>query len=164
MNSIRFAVLTALTVLTAFASAASAHGDGHDETAAIGKPGVAVKALRTISIDMTDAMRFTPANIEVKQNETVRFVITNSGMLKHELMLGTEKKLKEHYELMKKDPEMEHDDPNQVSLAPGTKGEIVWQFTKAGRVAFACLQPGHYDAGMKGAVNVVKASDKPAHK
>ncbi|VTU31330.1 plastocyanin [Variovorax sp. SRS16] len=162
MRTIRYAVFAALT---AFAAAgASAHGDSHDETDAIGKPGIASKAIRAVNIEMTDAMRFTPANINVRQGETVRFVITNSGKLKHELMLGTEKELKEHYELMKKNPEMEHDDPNQVSLAPGTKGDIVWQFTKAGEVDFACLQPGHYDAGMKGAVNVAKASDKYARK
>ena len=33
-------------------------------------------------------------------------------------------------------------------------GEIVWQFTKAGVVNFACLMPGHYEAGMKGAIQV----------
>ena len=41
-----------------------------------------------------------------------------------------------------------------VTVAPGKSGEIVWQFTKSGKIDFACLQPGHYDAGMKGAVNV----------
>ena len=118
---------------------------------------MAARATRTINIDMTDNMRFTPADIGVKQGETVRFVIRNSGQLKHELVLGTEKKLREHDEAMKKNPEMEHADPNMVTLAPGQRGEIVWQFTQAGKVDFACLQPGHYDAGMKGAVNVAKA-------
>jgi uncharacterized cupredoxin-like copper-binding protein len=41
-------------------------------------------------------------------------------------------------------------------LAPGKEGEIVWQFTKAGTVNFACLMPGHYEAGMKGQVKVGK--------
>jgi uncharacterized cupredoxin-like copper-binding protein len=113
---------------------------------------------------MTDAMRFTPASIEVKRNETVRFRITNSGKIKHEMVLGTEKELKEHYELMKKNPEMEHDDPNMVTLGPGKSGEIVWQFTKAGKVDFGCLQPGHYDAGMKGAVKVAAGNAKGASK
>lgn len=115
-------------------------------------------ATRTINVDMTDGMRFTPADIKVKQGETVRFVVKNSGQLKHELVLGTEKELKEHYEAMKKNPEMEHADPNMVTLAAGKSGEIVWQFTKAGKVDFACLQPGHYDAGMKGAVTVAKTA------
>ena len=70
------------------------------------------------------------------------------------MVLGTEKDLNDHYEVMKKHPEMEHAEHNMVTLAAGKSGEIIWQFTKAGKVDFACLQPGHYDAGMKGIVNV----------
>lgn len=145
----------------AFAAGTHEGGHGHGEPgAAVGKPGVAAKVTRTVKVDMTDAMRFNPATLSVQQNETVRFLITNSGKVKHELVLGTEQELKEHYEVMKKNPEMEHDDPNMVTLAPGKSGEVIWQFTKAGKVDFACLQPGHYDAGMKGAVTVAKAKGK----
>jgi uncharacterized cupredoxin-like copper-binding protein len=158
LRNITIAALVALA--TSGVSAAGTHAGGHGQGEAIGKPGVAGKATRTVNVDMTDGMRFTPSSINVKQGETVRFVVTNSGKLKHELVLGTEKELKEHYEAMKKNPEMEHADPNMVTLAGGKTGEIVWQFTKAGRVDFACLQPGHYDAGMKGAVNVSKATKK----
>jgi len=160
-KSISIATLAAMITLTstaAFATGKHAGGHGHDDT--IGKPGVAAKATRTVNVETSDGMRFNPSSIDVKQGETVRFVVTNSGKLKHELVLGTEKELKEHYEIMKKNPEMEHADPNMVSLAGGKTGEIVWQFTKAGKVDFACLQPGHYDAGMKGAVNVSKAAGK----
>lgn len=73
------------------------------------------------------------------------------------MVLGTEKDLKDHNEVMKKNPEMEHEDANMVTVAPGKTGEIIWQFTKAGKINFACLQPGHYDAGMKGLVNVARA-------
>ncbi|WP_422823895.1 cupredoxin domain-containing protein [Variovorax robiniae] len=152
--------LALLASSSVFATGNHAGGHGHDADANIGKPGVATKVTRTVNVDMGDTMRFTPADISVKQNETVRFLIRNSGALKHELVLGTEKELREHYEVMKKNPEMEHADPNMVTLAPGKSGEIVWQFTKAGKVDFACLQPGHYDAGMKGAVNVTKAAAK----
>jgi uncharacterized cupredoxin-like copper-binding protein len=103
---------------------------------------------------MSDSMRFTPSAIQVKQGETIRFVVKNRGQLKHELSLGTLKELKEHSELMKKFPEMEHDEPSQVSLAPGKQGEVVWQFTTAGVVNFACLMPGHYEAGMRGTITV----------
>lgn len=152
-----FAALLALAGAGASAAGNHAGGHGHgDADQAIGKPGTAAKATRTVNVDMTDGMRFNPASISVKQGETVRFVVKNSGQLKHELVLGTEKELKEHYEAMKKNPEMEHADPNMVTLAAGKSGEIVWQFTKAGKVDFACLQPGHYDAGMKGAVTVAK--------
>ena len=133
--------------------AAGNHAGGHG-TDAIGKPGVAAKVTRTITIDMTDAMRFTPSAVKVRRGETIRFVVTNSGQLKHEFNLGTEADLKAHYAQMLKFPEMEHDEPNLVSLAPGKTGEVIWQFTKAGTVHFACLHAGHYEAGMKGTVAV----------
>ena len=152
-----------LAILLGAASAASfasgAHAGGQEESA-IGKPGKAANVTRTIKVDMTDNMRFTSADIAVKQGETIRFVVQNSGKIKHEMVLGTASELKEHYELMKKNPEMKHDDENMISLAPGKTGEIIWQFTKSGKIDFACLQPGHYDAGMKGAVNV--AADRTA--
>ncbi|NDZ15579.1 hypothetical protein C7T35_16955 [Variovorax sp. WS11] len=158
-KSIGIATLAVLTTLASTAAlAAGNHAGGHDD--AIGKPGVASKATRTVNVDMTDGMRFNPSSIDVKQGETVRFVVTNSGKLRHELVLGTEKELREHYEVMKKNPEMEHADPNMVTLAAGKTGEVVWQFTKPGKVDFACLQPGHYDAGMKGAVNVARPTDR----
>lgn len=142
------------------AFAAGSHSGGHGDDA-IGKPGVASKVSRTIQVDMTDNMRFNAAAVTAKQGETIRFVIKNSGKIKHEMVLGTEKDLKDHYEQMKKNPEMEHEEPNMVTLAPGKTGEIIWQFTKAGKVDFACLQPGHYEAGMKGMVTV--AGQKSDH-
>ncbi len=53
-----------------------------------------------------------------------------------------------HAEEMKKNPDMEHDDPNAKRLKPKKTGEIVWQFTKAGKFDFCCLIPGHREAGM----------------
>lgn len=140
---------------TAWAGGVHAGGHGTDDQA-IGKPGVAARVNRTINVDMTDAMRFTPANFTVRQNQTIRFVVRNSGKVKHEFVLGTDQELKDHYELMKKNPEMEHADPNMVTVAPGKTGEVVWQFTRPSRVSVGCLQPGHYDAGMKGQINVNK--------
>ena len=153
-----FAIAALAASGAAFASGNHAGGHDHDEggETAIGKPGVAAQAKRTINIDMGDNMRFTPSNIQVKQGETVRFVVKNTGQIKHELSLGTEKELLEHLEQMRKFPDMEHDEPSKVTLQPGKQGEIVWQFTKGGAVNFACLMPGHYEAGMKGVVQVGK--------
>ena len=155
---------TALTlaVLPPQVLADAGHAHGGD---AIGVPGDAAKVTRTIAVDMTDNMRFAPSRISVKQGETVRFRVRNSGKVKHEFVLGTDKDLKDHYEAMKKHPEMEHADENMVTVAPGKTGEVIWQFTEAGRVAFACLLPGHYDAGMKGQVSVAgrKAAENVGH-
>ena len=152
-------ILTALSVVitTSTVFAAGNHAGGHADSDAIGKPGKATNAKRTVKVEMLDTMRFNPQSITVKQGETIKFIIKNSGKVKHEMVLGTEKELKEHAEVMKKNPEMEHDDANQITVQPGKSGEIIWQFTKMGKVNFACLQPGHYDAGMAGTITVNKA-------
>jgi uncharacterized cupredoxin-like copper-binding protein len=90
----------------------------------------------------------------VKRGETVRFVVKNTGKVAHELVLGSMKELKAHAELMRKHPGMEHEEPNQAFVKPGETREIVWQFTRAGTVDFACTVPGHFEAGMTGRVVV----------
>ena len=91
---------------------------------------------------MADTTRFAPEMIDVQQGETIRFVVKNSGRIKHEMVLGTPKELKEHYAMMMKMPEMEHAEDNMVTVEPGKTGEIIWRFTRARVVDFACLQPG----------------------
>ncbi|HQS58947.1 MAG: hypothetical protein B7Y56_12975 [Gallionellales bacterium 35-53-114] len=150
--------------LAAAAMASGNHAGGHHgESGAIGQPGKVAQVTRSVRVDMTDEMRFIPSSLTVKQGETVRISVSNSGKLKHEMVLGSEEELKEHYEAMKKFPEMEHDDANQVTVMPGESREIIWKFTRAGTINFACLQPGHYDAGMKGAFTVSSKAQKQNH-
>ncbi|MES3014041.1 MAG: cupredoxin family protein [Pseudomonadota bacterium] len=148
------------------ATAAFAHGDATHPSAArqydarkvaitdFGREGDPKRATRTIRVDMTDNMRFTPADIAVRRGETIRFVVRNGGKLLHEMVLGTVRAIDEHAELMKKFPEMEHADANIAHVQPGARGDIVWQFTRAGEFRFACLQPGHFEAGMVGRLTV----------
>lgn len=144
------------------AAAPLAHaGGGH--ASALGVPGDPKQASRTVEITMDDSMRFHPAGVSVQKDETIRFVLKNEGRLKHEMVLGTLKELKAHAALMRKFPEMEHADPNQASVEPGKTGELTWRFTKAGTFDFACLQAGHYEAGMKGQV-VVAGAPRPVTK
>ena len=146
----------AASLLATAALAGGSHGGGHGKTEPIGKPGKAANVTRTINIDMNDTMRYTPSSIDAKQGETIKFIVKNSGKIKHEVTIGALKDLIAHAEQMKKNPGMEHDEPNTASLAPGKTGEIIWQFPTAGQVNFACLEAGHFDAGMKGAVSVAK--------
>jgi uncharacterized cupredoxin-like copper-binding protein len=153
-----------LASLLATSSLAQAHGEAMH--ASRGKPvtleqkpwgiaGDARKAVRTLDIRMGDDMRFTPALIQVRQGETLRLVIRNTGQAMHEFVLGTRQVLEEHAALMKKFPNMEHDEPYMAHVAPGQTGEIVWTFNRAGEFDFACLLPGHFDAGMVGKVRVL---------
>lgn len=149
--------ILALACLATAVQASGTHAGGHSHNAPdIGRVGQADKVSRTVEVDMSDNMRFTPDKLDVKQGETIRFVIRNSGKLKHEFVMGNSRSLKEHSKLMQKFPGMEHADDNMLSVAAGQSGELIWQFIKPGPVDFACLQPGHYDAGMKGLIHVGK--------
>ena len=159
--------LTAVMASMALASASAfAHGDkraadGKKDAKAIsveekdfGREGDPKKATRTVRIDMSDKMRFAPARLTVKRGETVKFVVRNSGKTMHEMVIGTMPELKEHAELMKKHPSMEHGEPYMAHVAPGKTETIVWQFTNAGDFNFGCLVPGHFEAGMVGKITV----------
>jgi uncharacterized cupredoxin-like copper-binding protein len=111
-------------------------------------------AQRTIRIDMSDGMRFSPAAIEVRRGEIVRLVAANKGQVLHEMVLGTLEDLKAHAELMKRFPGMEHDEPYMAHVAPGKTGEIGWRFTQPGTFYFGCLIPGHFESGMLGRITV----------
>jgi uncharacterized cupredoxin-like copper-binding protein len=119
-----------------------------------GREGDPRKAVRTIAIDMADTMRFTPAEVKVKQGDTVKFVVRNRGKTMHEMVIGTEDELRKHAELMKKHPGMEHDEPYMAHVQPGGKEEITWTFTQPGKFMYGCLIPGHWEAGMKGSIVV----------
>ncbi len=112
------------------------------------------KVQRTIEIRMTDNMRFAPNQLQIKLGETVRLVAVNAGTVLHEIVIGTPQELKTHAEMMKKHPGMEHDEPYMAHVDPGQKGTIVWTFNRAGSFEFACLIPGHFEAGMIGRITV----------
>jgi uncharacterized cupredoxin-like copper-binding protein len=145
------------------------------EETPFGRAGDPGKVNRTIRVGMADTMHFAVASppaqratdvraghaphamsggIVVKRGETVRFIIRNDGKLMHEMVIGTMKDLKDHAELMRKFPGMEHDEPYMAHVAPGKQGEIVWQFTRAGEFHYACLVPGHMEAGMISKITV----------
>ena len=153
-----------IAVLSAFIGQVSAHGDDHakkkpaavkKEQKAWGIAGDAKAAKRTINIAMTDQMRFLPDKIEVKQGETIKFVLKNEGKMLHEMVIGTKKELEEHAALMLKFPNMEHEEPYMAHVAAGKSGAIIWTFNRAGDFDFACLIAGHYQAGMVGKISVV---------
>jgi uncharacterized cupredoxin-like copper-binding protein len=152
----------ALALLATPAFAAPGHSGGHGNNhghydghaAALGEPGDPKAKARTINIVMSDEMRFSPETVTVKRGETIRFVVKNAGELRHEMTLGTMEELVEHAAVMEKHPDMEHDDPNAVTVEPGQTKTILWKFTKAGSFDFGCLVPGHMPAGMKGRIVV----------
>ncbi|KTC63745.1 copper-binding protein [Pseudomonas fluorescens ABAC62] len=141
---------------------------------AFGQPAAADKATRTVQVELRD-IAFEPKSLEVKDGETVRFVLVNKGQLLHEFNLGDaamhaahQKEMlqmqasgmltstgmgKMHHSAMDHGA-MRHDDPNSVLVEPGKTAELTWTFTKATGLEFACNLPGHYQAGMVGKLTV----------
>lgn len=150
--------LLSIAAMSVPAIAAGANdGHTHDEMA-IGKPGDANHVDRSVEIAMKETddgkMLFDPTELVARKGETIRIVVTNTGEVDHEFVMDGVAENARHRELMKRFPEMEHDDPNAVRLRPGETGEIIWTFSKAGDFEFACLIPGHYESGMHGPLKV----------
>jgi uncharacterized cupredoxin-like copper-binding protein len=154
------AALLAIIAATATSYAMAAAGPkGHAHASfSAGTPGDPKKPFRVIEMTATEGngtMAFDPAKIVVEQGEQIKFVIKNAGELDHEFMLESFEANKKHAIEMLKNPEMEHDDPNGKRIVSRKQAEIVWKFSKLGTFEYACLIPGHYDAGMRGVVEVV---------
>ena len=155
-------IVCAATIAGASALA-MAHGDAtHSQKSTVKKEqqpwgiaGDAKAVTRSVTLRMTDAMRFSPDQLEVKQGDTIRFVVKNDGQTLHEMVIGTRKNLDDHAAMMVKFPNMEHDEPHMTHVSPGKTGEIIWTFNRAGTFDYACLIAGHYQAGMVGKVNVL---------
>jgi uncharacterized cupredoxin-like copper-binding protein len=135
------------------AAGAMAHGK-HYSSGAPGNPDAKSRTVKIVMKEGDGEMAYEPNRIKVKRGEQIRFVIKNDGALKHEFMLATVKENAEHGKLMERFPSMEHDDPNGKTIEAGESAEMLWKFTKAGTFEFACLIPGHHQAGMHGLVVV----------
>lgn len=131
---------------------------GHSHGAPTGL--VAQTITRSVNIHMDDTMRFMPDHVEVQVGEVIRFVVHNGGAMPHELVLGKEKDIAEHAELMRQMAAMpaghshQHGGGAALSVNPGEMGELVVTFAEPATLQMACLIPGHYEAGMHGSIDV----------
>lgn len=133
------------------------HGKQEPKATAYGEPGDPAKPARDVIVVMSEGdgkMLFTPAAIEVKKGEQIRFKFRNEGALEHEFIIGTQAELDEHADLMKAMPDMAHHESNALHVEPKASGDLLWRFTSAGEFPFACLIAGHREAGMFGKVVV----------
>jgi uncharacterized cupredoxin-like copper-binding protein len=161
MNSIGAA--TALVLIAGSAMAGAGHGSS------IGKAGDPDKVDRVIEVSM-DEMKYEPKTVSVAKGETIKFVVRNDGNLIHEFNLGTKEMWNGHKKEMKNmmksgmmtmkkldhakmmEGGMMHDDPNSALLESGQTAEVVWTFTDATEMGFACNVPGHREGGMVGKI------------
>ena len=141
----------------------------------IGEKGKPSEVTRTITIKMHD-IYYEPAEINVKKDETIKFIVLNVGELVHEFNIATkEMHIKHQPEMMmmveneillsdkvdkekmkqmaKKNPSMGHHHSNSVLLSPGEKSELIWKFSNKAKIEAACNVPGHYEVGMIAKIN-----------
>jgi uncharacterized cupredoxin-like copper-binding protein len=156
-----FAAATTLLAIVSLAVGIGWPGSGHAHEDhgkfSAGEPGNPKKPARVVKVRMLEGsgkMVFEPDRVEVRRGEQIRFVLNNNGEEDHEFVLATIAENRKHAEVMKKNPDMEHDDPNGKRVMPYGSVELVWKFTKRGEFEFACLIPGHYEKGMLGKVIV----------
>lgn len=155
-----FAVAALAMVVPAFAHGPEHGAGGHagHKAFAAGEPGDPRKPSRIVQISMRETeegkMLFAPDNLSVRPGEQVKFVLRNLGKVEHEFLLDTVEANAAHMAAMAANPNMAHEEKNGLELESGKVGELIWRFTKPGSFEFACLIPGHYEAGMKGQVTV----------
>lgn len=166
------------------------------------KDGATLGTVRQVNIEMNDQMRFVPDRVQVQQGETIRFVVRNTGKVRHEWVIGTERELLEHaaqmrqsqgsgrgaageqhthghgsqahsHQLPAKPSSTPHDSPRTqgaqghshdataaISLGAGEQGTLTWTFNQAQPLLIACFEPGHYEAGMRGSIEVIPSAKR----
>ncbi len=125
-----------------------------------------------VAIDMLDAMRFAPERLTLAPGRHIEFRVRNAGRLRHEIVIGTAAEIDSHRRAMLRaahaasaagtddaahaghSVHAAHAAPNMAQLEPGRRTRLRWKFDRPGDYEYACLLPGHYEAGMKGSITV----------
>ncbi|MEE8485831.1 MAG: plastocyanin/azurin family copper-binding protein [Acidimicrobiia bacterium] len=168
-----FALIIAVVLVAAACSSSGATSaddpvvEEDHATEETGQDAVSDDVDRVVEVDMAefafnaDSFAFTPG-------ETVKFVVTNSGVAEHEFRLSNQDRVDEHIagghddhdEASDDDDESAHDDDEAAHeagaedvvlvLAAGETGTLVFTFPENDHdyTAIVCLIPGHYEAGM----------------
>jgi len=130
---------------------------GHHGASVAGKSGQEGDVDRVVKVEANDAMRFVHEPFNIKNGETIKFVIANKGAVPHEFSIGTKAEHMEHGQMMMENPNMHHGPAgNAITVAPGKTATLIWAFEEARDVQAACNIPGHYQAGMHSPVKFLK--------
>lgn len=135
------------------------HSHDHHAKSSVGAPANPAEATKTIHVITKDSMSYEFSEpLAPKYGEVIKFVIFNEGKINHEFSVGDAEEQKAHLEMMRKMPNMVHEDGNSVTVMPGETKELTWKFSGTNEVVIACNIPGHYEAGMFEKA-VIKGSD-----
>ena len=98
---------------------------------------------RLVEVSMDDTLAFMPMEIPVTAGETVRFLLTNAGTVTHEFAVGPK-------------DNVDADEVDGVTVVEAdeitahTLKVLDYTFDGPGPYGYACHEPGHFEAGMKG--------------
>ena len=109
---------------------------------------------RTVQVQMTDDLRFEPAQFTVRAGETVRFEVTNAGAMVHEFLIGDEA-AQDGFEMeMSGASAMPHATDAGISVEPGGTETFEYTFGEVGQLLAGCHELGHYAGGMVATITV----------
>lgn len=137
-------------------------GDGHDHdhgpAISAAPPSVTAGSptggVRNVVVEVDDNRRIVPGKWQAQQGQPVRLIVVNTGQSKHELLVGPADELGAHVQSMKEPEAGHHGHDNAVSVAPGQTAAMLLNFDAPGEWGIACLEPGHFEGGMQGVVDV----------
>jgi len=148
-------VILAVSALTLLAAAC-----GSSDNGAVGTVPTSGGTPRTVEIEMRD-IAYVPTSVDVKRGETVRFVFTNKGAVAHDAFIGDvtaqddhEMEMRDMSSTSMADHGASGGGSNGITVEPGATGELTHTFDGASEVLIGCHQTGHYEAGMKLALNI----------
>jgi uncharacterized cupredoxin-like copper-binding protein len=130
-------------------------GTAHHDTGTDGSPGKASEVRRTVRVEARDTA-FNVKEVRVKAGETIKFVVTNTGEIRHEFAIAGPEEHAEHRAMMQQMPDMLHEDANVITIEPGATKELIWKFGEDRDVEFACDLPGHAEQGMTGSFRMMR--------
>ena len=136
----------------AFACHAPGHFEhgmlGYIQLVGPGTPTVGTKDNpRIVWMTMDDTLKFMPDSIAVAKGETIRFVLTNVGKVVHEFQVGPA-------DMVATDTVDGVLNVEKDELVGGHTYAVDYTFGGSGPYGFACHEPGHYEAGMKGVISI----------
>jgi uncharacterized cupredoxin-like copper-binding protein len=134
----------------AFACHAPGHYEhgmlGYIQLVGPGAPTVGTKDNpRIVWMSMDDTLKFMPDSVTVSKGETIRFVLTNVGQVTHEFQVGPA-------DMVAADNVDGVLNVEKDELVAGHTFAVDYTFSGDGPYAYACHEPGHFEAGMKGVV------------
>ncbi len=155
----RLARLVPLAAVAVLAAACSTGGATPPPSASAAAPSSApsVPAVATrIEVKLLDALRIEMATTTVPAGVPVTFVVTNTGTVLHEFVLGDETEQMAHDKEMAEEGgmSMPEDEEMAIGVEPGKTKELTVTFEKPGTTLAGCHVVGHYAGGMRATITI----------